>query len=147
MKKNLTVRDISPHIFNSVYANFLKKSGRIEIPSWINIVKTGLSKKNSPTDPNWFFLKMASLARKFYLNRGKGIGNLKKEFGRKKRNGVRPSRKMKSSGKIIRLALQMLEKLKIIGWNKKGKRIISKKAKLDMDKRAEKLCSIKKNKF
>ena len=87
---------------------------------------------------------MAALARKFYLNQGKGVGNLKKEYGRKKRNGVRPSKKSKYSGKILRFALQMLEKLKILSWNKKGKRIIAKKAKLDMDKRVEKLFAKKK---
>lgn len=147
MKNYSSVRDISPNLFNSVYADFLKKSGRIETPSWINIVKTGISKKNPPNDRNWFFLKMASLARKFYLNQGKGVGNLKKKLGKKKRNGVRPSQKKKSSGKIIRFALQMLEKLKIISWNKKGERVISKKAKLDMDKRAEKIITNKKIKF
>jgi small subunit ribosomal protein S19e len=139
MENCITVRDVSPNLFNSVYADFLKKSGRIEIPSWINIVKTGIGKKNAPDNPDWFFLKIAALARKFYLNRGKGVGSLTRKFGNKKKKGTMPFKKTKSSGKIIRFALQMLEKLKIITRDEEGKRKIAKKAKLDMDKRANKI--------
>ncbi|AFP65517.1 40S ribosomal protein S19 (nucleomorph) [Chroomonas mesostigmatica CCMP1168] len=140
----ITAKDISPSLFISMYANFLKKSGRIEIPSWLNIVKTGTHKSNAPYNSNWFFYRLASLARKFYFNRCKGIETLKKKYGGKKRNGASPSRKVKSSGKILRAALQELEKLKIISKNAKGIRVITKKAKLDMDIRAGKIFSIKK---
>mmetsp|Transcript_29595 Transcript_29595/g.57917 ORF Transcript_29595/g.57917 Transcript_29595/m.57917 type:complete len:145 (+) Transcript_29595:1187-1621(+) len=139
MTKKKTVRTIPAGLFISVYANFLKKSGRIEIPSWLNIVKTGIDKLHAPENPNWFFYRLAALSRKFYLNRGKGVGNLRKEYGGKKRRGSRPAKKVPSSGKILRFALQQLEKLKIIEKNQRGERIISKKAKQDMDNRAEKI--------
>mmetsp|Transcript_29848 Transcript_29848/g.75563 ORF Transcript_29848/g.75563 Transcript_29848/m.75563 type:complete len:145 (+) Transcript_29848:1157-1591(+) len=139
MANKKTVRNIPAGLFITVYADFLKKSGRIELPSWLNIVKTGINKSNAPENPNWFFYRLAALSRKFYLNRGKGVGNLRKEYGGKKRRGSRPSKKVPSSGKIIRFALQQLEKLKIIEKDHKGKRKITKKAKQDMDNRAEKI--------
>jgi len=69
------------------------------------------------------------------------VGSLRKEYGGKKRRGVKPSKKKKSSGKIIRLALFQLQKLGIIEKDQKGKRRLSKKAQQDMDIRSAKLLS------
>src|SRR6056300_811596 len=138
MTENQSVRNVPASLFISMYADFLKKSGRVELPSWLNIVKTGNNKVNSPENPNWYFYRLAALSRKFYLNRGKGIGNLRKDFGGKKRRGSRPGKRVLSSGKILRLAIQQLEKLNIIYQDDHGKRKITKKAKQDMDKRAGK---------
>lgn len=144
MKVQTTVKDVPPSVFISMYANFLKKSGRVETPSWINVVKTGKHKSNSPFNSNWYFYRLAALARKFYFNRGEGVGTLKKIYGGKKRNGSKPSKKTKSSGKILRGALQELEKLNIISKSEKGRRTITKKARLDMDNRAEKIVLLNK---
>jgi small subunit ribosomal protein S19e len=142
MAEYQSVRNVPASLFISMYADFLKKSGRVELPSWLNIIKTGNNKVNSPENPNWFFYRLAALSRKFYLNRGKGIGNLRKDYGGKKRRGSRPGKRVLSSGKILRLAIQQLEKLNIIYQDDHGKRKITKKAKQDMDKRAEKIISL-----
>jgi len=142
MAENQSVRNVPASLFISMYADFLKKSGRVELPSWLNIVKTGNNKVNSPENPNWYFYRLAALSRKFYLNRGKGIGNLRKDYGGKKRRGSRPGKRVLSSGKILRLAIQQLEKLNIIYQDDHGKRKITKKAKQDMDKRAGKIISL-----
>jgi len=142
MAENQSVRNVPASLFISMYADFLKKSGRVELPSWLNIVKTGNNKVNSPENPNWYFYRLAALSRKFYLNRGKGIGNLRKDFGGKKRRGTGPGKRVLSSGKILRLAIQQLEKLNIIYQDDHGKRKITKKAKQDMDKRAGKIISL-----
>jgi small subunit ribosomal protein S19e len=142
MTENQSVRNVPASLFISMYADFLKKSGRVELPSWLNIVKTGNNKVNSPENPNWYFYRLAALSRKFYLNRGKGIGNLRKDYGGKKRRGSRPGKRVLSSGKILRLAIQQLEKLNIIYQDDHGKRKITKKAKQDMDKRAGKIISL-----
>nr|UXY87918.1 40S ribosomal protein S19 [Cryptomonas curvata] len=134
-----TVKDIPAALFISSYAEFLKKGGQIELPSWLNIVKTGIHRKNSPRDIDWFFLRLASLARKFYINKQKGIGSLKKNYGKKKKRGTKPAKKRLSGGKIIRFALQQLEKLKIIQKNDKEGRKITEKAQQDMDNRARKI--------
>lgn len=141
MSNSQNVKNVPAGLFISTYADFLKKSGRVEIPSWISIVKTGNQKINSPENSNWFFYRLAALSRKFYLNRGKGIGNLRKDYGGKKRRGSRPAKRVLSSGKVLRFAIQQLEKLNIIYQDEQGKRKITKKAKQDMDKRAEKIIS------
>ena len=139
MDISTTVKDIPAAIFISSYADFLKRGGQVELPSWLNIVKTGVHRKNSPHDSDWFFIRLASLARKFYINKEKGVGSLKKNYGKKKKLRAKPAKKKFSSGKIIRFALQQLEKLKIIQKNNMQSRKITEKARDDMDSRARKI--------
>jgi small subunit ribosomal protein S19e len=139
MNNSLTVKDVPASFFISSYADFLKRGGQIDVPSWLNIVKTGIHRKNSPHNSDWFFFRLASLARKFYISKGNGVGKLKKKYGKKKRRGSNVSKKRPSSGKIIRFALQQLEKLKIIQKDKHQVRSITEKAQQDMDSRARKI--------
>jgi small subunit ribosomal protein S19e len=134
-----TLRDIPASIFISVYANYLKNSGQVQFPSWINISKSGSHKTFSPHDPDWIFFRLASLVRKIYVNGGQGIGNLRKKYGGKKRRGSKPAKKKNSGGKIIRLAFKELERLKIIEKDSEGKRYISRKARKDIDLRSKKI--------
>lgn len=40
---------------------------QIQLPSWVDIVKTGAHKELAPYDPDWYYTRAASLARKVYL--------------------------------------------------------------------------------
>lgn len=93
INNSATVKDIPAPLFISSYAEFLKRGGQIELPSWLNIVKSGVHRKNCPHDIDWFFLRLASLARKFYINKQKGIGSLKKKYGKKKKKRIKTSKK------------------------------------------------------
>nr|UXY86959.1 40S ribosomal protein S19 [Cryptomonas paramecium] len=120
-----TVTDIPADFFIAFYANFLKKGGQVDIPSWIDIVKTKNARENSPYSSDWFFYKLASLARRFYIKKEKKFCFSKIAH--------------KKKGKILRFALQELEKLKIIEKNKKDDRVITQKAQRDMDNKAKKI--------
>ncbi|AEA39033.1 40S ribosomal protein S19 (nucleomorph) [Cryptomonas paramecium] len=120
-----TVTDIPADFFIAFYANFLKKGGQVDVPSWIDIVKTKNSRKNSPYSSDWFFYKLASLARKFYIKKEKKFCSSKIAHNK--------------NGKVLRFALQELEKLKIIEKNEKDNRIITQKAQRDMDNKAKKI--------
>ena len=145
--KKATVYDIPPSLFIISYAEFLKKSRQIEIPSWINIIKTGTHRKNAPYDQNWFYYRLASLARKFYIRGGKGVGGLRKIYGGKKRGGCKKAKKKSAGGKLIRFALVQLEKLKIIQINYLYRRCITHKAQHDMDLRAKKILDLRAKKI
>lgn len=134
-----TLRDIPASLFISTYATYLKNSGQIQLPSWVDITKSGPHKIFSPANPDWIFFRFASLVRKIYINGGQGVGSLRKVYGGKKKRGSKPAIKKNSSGKIIRLALKELERLKIIEKNSNGKRYISKKARKDIDIRSKKI--------
>ena len=51
------VRDVSPQDFIAAYARFLKRSGRVDVPRWADIVKTGNFKELPPADADWFFVR------------------------------------------------------------------------------------------
>ena len=134
-----TLRDIPSSVFISTYANYLKNSGQVQVPSWIDLAKSGSHKMFSPSNPDWIFFRLASLVRKIYINGGQGVGSLRKMYGGKKKRGSKPAKKKSSGGKIIRLALKELERLKILEKNSIGKRYISKKARKDIDIRSKKM--------
>lgn len=52
------VRDVNAHAFIKAYAAFLKKSGKITIPKWVDIVKTAAFKEAGPLDNDWFFVRI-----------------------------------------------------------------------------------------
>lgn len=49
--------DNSADAFITAYASHLKRSGRIEMPTWADIVKTGAFKELAPYDPDWYYIR------------------------------------------------------------------------------------------
>ncbi|CAN6450045.1 unnamed protein product [Victoria cruziana] len=128
-----TVKDVSPHDFVTAYASHLKRSGKVELPHWTDIVKTATFKELAPYDPDWYYVRAASMARKIYLRQGIGVGGFQKIYGGRKRNGSRPPHFCKSSGSIARHVLQQLEKMNIIELDPKGGRRITSSGQRDLD--------------
>lgn len=48
-----TVRDVPANKFIDAYAAFLKRSGKLEVPTWVDTVKTGTAKELAPYNPDW----------------------------------------------------------------------------------------------
>ncbi|GLT72457.1 hypothetical protein SLA2020_443910 [Shorea laevis] len=84
-----TVKDVSPHELVKAYAAHLKRSGQVELPEWTDLVKTGTLKELAPYDPDWYYIRAASMARKIYLRGGLGVGAFRRIYGGSKRNGSR----------------------------------------------------------
>ncbi|THU51485.1 hypothetical protein C4D60_Mb06t31530 [Musa balbisiana] len=128
-----TVKDVSPHEFVKSYSAYLKRSGKMELPEWTDIVKTGMFKELAPYDPDWYYIRAASMARKIYLRQGIGVGGFQKIYGGRKRNGSCPPHFCKSSGAIARHILQQLERINIIEIDSKGGRRITSQGQRDLD--------------
>lgn len=47
----------SPDAFITAYASHLKRSGKLEVPTWVDIVKTGAYKELAPYDQDWFYTR------------------------------------------------------------------------------------------
>ena len=110
----VTVRDVCPHKFIKEYAAHLKGQGKIQPPIECEYIKTGRAKQLAPEDPDWFFVRAASVARKIYMRPGTGVGALRRHYGGNYRRGTRKEHFSKSSGGIIRKILQALEKNGIV---------------------------------
>ncbi len=58
------LRRFSADAFISAYANHLKRSGKLEVPTWVDIVKTGHYKELAPYDPDWYYVRAGSFCSK-----------------------------------------------------------------------------------
>ncbi|KAL5062201.1 hypothetical protein RYX36_023938 [Vicia faba] len=120
MASSRTVKDVSPHEFVKAYSAHLKRSGKMELPEWTDIVKTAKFKELAPYDPDWYYIRAASMARKIYLRGGLGVGAFQRIYGGSQRNGSRPPHFCKSSGSIARNILQQLQNMNLIEMDTKG---------------------------
>ncbi|KAG2555399.1 40S ribosomal protein S19-like [Panicum virgatum] len=128
-----TVKDVNAHEFVKAYSAHLKSSGKMELPEWVDIVKTARFKELPPYDPDWYYTRAASIARKIYLRQGIGVGGFQKIYGGRQRNGSCPPHFCKSSGAISRNILQQLQKMGIIDVDPKGGRLITSQGRRDLD--------------
>lgn len=129
----VTVRDVDSHKFVQAYAAHLKRSGKLAIPAWVDMVKTGSFKELAPYNPDWFYVRAASLARHIYMRPGAGVGALRMVYGGRKNRGTMPSKHAEASGNVIRKALQALEKLKLIAVDPNGGRRLTVDGQRDLD--------------
>merc|ERR1712216_995965 len=75
-RTGICVKDVPAADFVQEYGRYLKRTGKIEVPKWADLVKTGTLKELAPYDPDWFYYRTAAIARKVYLRNGIGIGML-----------------------------------------------------------------------
>lgn len=59
---------LSADAFITAYASHLKRSGKLEVPTWADIVKTGAYKELAPYDPDWYYVRAGASNR--FLNHG-----------------------------------------------------------------------------
>jgi small subunit ribosomal protein S19e len=81
----------------------------IQPPVWVNYVKTGSHTERIPQNPDWWYIRSASMLRKLYISGPVGVGKLRKEYGGRKRRGVKPAHFSKAGGSIIRSIFHQLE--------------------------------------
>ncbi len=82
-----------------------------------------LGNELAPSDEDWIYIKVASLARKIYIRPQVGVRLLAHIYGGRKRGGCRPEKHAPAGTKIIRWGLHQLEKLKIIKKEKDPKNL------------------------
>lgn len=58
----ITVKDVSPHEFIKTYAAYLKRSGKLEVPKWVDLVKTGSFKELAPLESDWFYIRVGEFS-------------------------------------------------------------------------------------
>ncbi|MCM8830606.1 MAG: 30S ribosomal protein S19e [Candidatus Omnitrophica bacterium] len=115
----VNVYDIEPLKLIKRVAKKLKEDG-LEKPDWVGKVKSGAHKERLPQDEDFWYIRCASILRNAYVNPTIGVGRLRVHYGARKKRGVKPERQRKAGGKIIRKAIQELEKLKYLQKVKNG---------------------------
>ncbi|XP_041510208.1 40S ribosomal protein S19-like isoform X1 [Microtus oregoni] len=129
----VTVKDVKQQEFVRALAAFLKKSGKLKVPEWVDTVKVAKHEELAPYDENWFHTQAASTARHLYPC-GAGVDSMTKIYGGRQRNGVRPSHFSRGSKSVARCVLQTLEGLKMVEKDQDGGRKLTPQGQRDLDR-------------
>jgi len=110
----ITPHDVPASNFVERLAKYLKENvDEVTPPPWAAFAKTGAHVQRQPQNPDWWYIRCASLLRKIYIHGPIGLERLSAEYGGKKDFGVKPEHAVKAGSAIIRKALQQLE---AAGW-------------------------------
>merc|ERR1712050_804318 len=126
-------KDVAAQKFIDAFAKHMKRQGKFEYPKWVDIVKTGVSKELAPYDPDWLYVRTASMVRKVYIRGGTGVGAFTKVYGKKQRRGTCTNVFSTGSGKICRYILQQLEEMGLVEQDEEGGRKITKEGQRELD--------------
>jgi small subunit ribosomal protein S19e len=136
----ITPHDVPASKLVKKLGNYLKKNvDETTPPQWATIAKTGMHVQRPPQNPDWWYIRCASLLRKIYVHGPIGVEKLRAEYGGRKDYGVRPDHAAKGSGAIIRKALQQLEAAGFVGTFRTSGRRVTKKGRKLLEELAEEL--------
>merc|ERR1719266_141312 len=132
--QSVGVKDVDQQVFTKALAAFLKKSGKVKLPEWVDIVKTNVAKELAPYDEDWYYTRLASMARHIYVRSPVGVATMTKIYGVRRNNGSCPSHWRRGSGSIARKGLQNLEQLKLVEKDANGGRKLTSHGRRDLDR-------------
>jgi small subunit ribosomal protein S19e len=119
------VYDVEPNRLLKEVAGRLKEMG-IEKPAFVGLVKSGAHAERPPEDPDFWYVRCASVLRQAYVNEGAGVHRLRRHYGGRKNRGVRPGAHVPAGGSTIRKAMQSLEKAGLMQKAQKGRKLTPK---------------------
>lgn len=122
----VTAREVASEKLIPKLKEELKKVEEIRPTEWSKFVKSGSHRERPPKQPDFWYIRAASLLRRIYLDGPVGTERLRSYYGGRKERGLRPPRFRKSSGNIIRKIFQQLEKAGFIEKSGKGRKITNK---------------------
>ena len=136
-----TVKSVAADKLIDRVAEYLKTSRSIEPPPWSQYVKTSMAREHPPTNPDWWFVRAASIIRKLYLLGPIGVSRLRAYYGGRHRPGMRPPRHVKGGGAIVRRILQQLEKAGLVATVGKKGRVLTPKGRQLLEQAAKAVAS------
>lgn len=113
------------------------KGMKLEKPAFVGMVKTGTHAQRPPEQPDFFFIRCASIMRQAYVQNVVGTGRLRRHYGGRKSRGVKPQRHAPAGGSTIRKAMQQLEKAGLMAKEKSGGRRLTAKGRQLLDRAAK----------
>jgi len=129
-----SVKDVDQQKFVTGFADFLKKSGKMPVPEWADLIKLARFNEQGPVDPDWYFVRAASVARHLYVRSPAGVGSFTKIYGARKSNGSAPSHFARSYQSVSRRVLQSLEAMNLVEKHANGGRTLTSQGRRDLDR-------------
>jgi small subunit ribosomal protein S19e len=123
----VSVKLVRPEALIRELARYLKENRLVTPPPWAMFVKTGVAKERPPQDPDWWYVRCASLLRRLYLKGPIGVSRLRREYSDRHRVGHGKPHSAPASGNVIRKALQQLEAAGLVTKQDRKGRVLSEK--------------------
>jgi len=123
-----TVYEVPADVLINRLAEELKVSfPEVNPPPWALFVKTGCHRERNPDNPDWWYVRAASILRKLYVKGPLGVSRLATIYGGRQRRGRKPPHFRKAGRNHIRKILQQLEEAGLVTkLDKKGRVLTSK---------------------
>jgi small subunit ribosomal protein S19e len=129
-----TVYDVPADVLIARLSDYIKGNIKeLAPPEWTSYVKTGSHVERAPQNPDWWYVRAASMMRKLYTKGPIGVSRLRKAYGGRKRMGVRPAHFRKAGGNILRTLLQQLEQAGLAEKASTRGRVVSPKGRSLLD--------------
>lgn len=123
-----TPYDVPASQFIEKLAKYLKENvDEVQPPAWASLAKTGAHVEKQPQNPNWWYIRSASILRKVYVHGPVGLEKLRSAYGGRKDFGVKPEHVVKAGGSNIRKILQQLEAAGLVQTTRPKGRILTPK--------------------
>jgi small subunit ribosomal protein S19e len=130
-----TPYDIPASVLIDRLAKHLKDEvDEITPPVWSTFAKTGVRAQRPPTNPDWWFVRCASIIRKIYVKGPIGIEKLRQEYGGRLDGGAKPEHASKGGGAIVRNAIQQLQKAGLVRPQRTEGRIVTSEGRQLLDR-------------
>jgi len=135
-----TPYDIPPSVLIERLSKHLKEEvDEIAPPAWTPFIKTSIHNQRPPQNPDWWFVRCASILRKIYVKGSIGIEKLRQEYGGRVDRGAKPEHARKGGGAIIRNALQQLQKAGLVKPQRNEGRVVTNEGRRLLDRLATEL--------
>jgi len=119
----VTVKEVPADVLIRRLAEYLKENYKeIKPPAWAPYVKLGVHRERSPEDPDWWYVRAASILRKLAISgEPLGVGTLRTIYGGLKRRGSAPPHFRKAAANHLRKILQQLERAGLVSRTQAGR--------------------------
>ncbi len=121
-------------------AEYLKENIKEVSPlPWSNFVKVGPHVERVPSQPNFWYIRCASLLRRIYLDGPVGVESLRSAYGGRTKKGMRREHFYKAGASSIRKPIQQLEHAGLVTKSGTRGRVLTDKGKSIVDRISYKL--------
>jgi small subunit ribosomal protein S19e len=103
-------------------------------PGWMRFAKTGAHVEEPPKNPDFWYIRCASLLRKVYMEGPIGVDHLRKKYGGRFGRGNEGEHKRSGGGSAVRKPLMQLEKAGLVRKVDRQGRVVTKEGASLLDK-------------
>jgi len=129
----VNVHDVPADRLIEALADRMKKQRELDVPQWAQFVKSGSHAERPPQQPDWWYVRAASLLRKIYIHGPLGQGDLERAYGGSKAVAYNPKHRRDAGGSAIRKILKQLEQSELVAKTPRG-RVLTPKGMAMLDK-------------